>query len=112
MRRSAKPARLRSEWLQRAGLGNPRRLGEILQVEAGWERAVETVLDGWLEAALVDDAVDAAASLASLESRRSHLDVDGDRFRARRRRHARGSHERSGRCATPARTRAHGAIAR
>ncbi|MGH8172758.1 MAG: chromosome segregation protein SMC, partial [Rhodanobacteraceae bacterium] len=54
------------EWLQRAGLGNPRRLGEMLQVEAGWERAVETVLDGWLEAALVDDASGAAAQLASL----------------------------------------------
>jgi chromosome segregation protein len=54
------------EWLQRAGLGNPRRLGEMLQVDAGWERAVETVLDGWLEAALVDDASNAAAQLVSL----------------------------------------------
>jgi chromosome segregation protein len=54
------------EWLQRAGLGNPRRLGEMLQVDAGWERAVEAVLDGWLEAALVDDASGAAAQLVSL----------------------------------------------
>jgi len=54
------------EWLQRAGLGNPRRLGEALQVEAGWERAVETVLDGWLEAALVEDAGNVAAELATL----------------------------------------------
>ncbi|HKE46959.1 MAG TPA: chromosome segregation protein SMC [Rhodanobacteraceae bacterium] len=56
-----------SEWLQRAGLGNPRRLGETLQVDGGWERAVETVLDGWLEAALVDDPRQAASGLASLE---------------------------------------------
>jgi chromosome segregation protein len=55
-----------TEWLQRSGLGNPRRLGEALQVEAGWERAVETVLDGWLEAALIDDPQNAAAELASL----------------------------------------------
>ncbi|HJT98346.1 MAG TPA: chromosome segregation protein SMC, partial [Rhodanobacteraceae bacterium] len=55
-----------NEWLQRAGLGTPRRLGETLRVEAGWERAVETVLDGWLEAALVDDPSSAAPELASL----------------------------------------------
>jgi len=55
-----------TEWLQRTGLGNPRRLGEALQVDAGWERAVETVLDGWLEAALIDDPQNAAAELASL----------------------------------------------
>jgi chromosome segregation protein len=55
-----------NEWLAGAGLGNPRRLGEALSVDAGWERAVETVLDGWLEAALVDDALDASATLASL----------------------------------------------
>jgi chromosome segregation protein len=57
-----------NEWLQRAGFGNPRRLGETLHVEAGWERAVETVLDGWLEAALIDDAHQAANALADLES--------------------------------------------
>ncbi|HEV7491537.1 MAG TPA: chromosome segregation protein SMC, partial [Rhodanobacteraceae bacterium] len=56
------------EWLQSAGLGNPRRLGEILQVEPGWERAVETVLDGWLEAAIVDDVGDPAMRLGSLDS--------------------------------------------
>jgi len=56
------------EWLQSAGLGHPRRLGETLQVDAGWERAVETVLDGWLEAALIDDPYQAANGLASLES--------------------------------------------
>src|SRR6185312_6343754 len=57
-----------NEWLQRAGRGNPRRLGETLQVGAGWERAVETVLDGWLEAALIDDPLDPLDALGSLES--------------------------------------------
>jgi len=57
-----------NEWLQRAGLGNPRRLGEVLQVDPGWERAVETVLDGWLEAALVDDPRQAASGLAALDN--------------------------------------------
>jgi chromosome segregation protein len=57
-----------NEWLQRAGIAHPRRLGETLQVDAGWERAVETVLDGWLEAVLVDDPQHAAAGLASLEA--------------------------------------------
>ncbi|HVV97153.1 MAG TPA: chromosome segregation protein SMC, partial [Rhodanobacteraceae bacterium] len=56
-----------SEWLQRAGLGDSRRLGESLQVEAGWERAVETVLDGWLEAALVEDPQRNAGAIAALE---------------------------------------------
>ncbi|MEO7432461.1 MAG: chromosome segregation protein SMC [Dokdonella sp.] len=43
-------------WLDNLGLGDSKRLGEILQVDAGWERAVETVLEGWLESVLVDDA--------------------------------------------------------
>ena len=53
-------------WLDGLGLGSARRLGETLQVDAGWERAVETVLDGWLEAVLVDDPAVHAADLASL----------------------------------------------
>jgi chromosome segregation protein len=53
-------------WLERLGLDGARRLGEVLQVDAGWERAVETVLDGWLEAVLVDDAAALAPELAGL----------------------------------------------
>jgi chromosome segregation protein len=53
-------------WLDTLGLGGARRLGEALQVDAGWERAVETVLDGWLEAVLVDDPSALAGDLASL----------------------------------------------
>ncbi|MFC4821505.1 chromosome segregation protein SMC [Dokdonella ginsengisoli] len=54
------------EWLERLGFGGARRLGEALQVEAGWERAVETVLDGWLEAVLIDDPAAQAGELGSL----------------------------------------------
>jgi chromosome segregation protein len=53
-------------WLGNLGLGESRRLGEMLQVEAGWERAVETVLDGWLESVLVDDPLALAGELGSL----------------------------------------------
>ncbi len=42
------------EWLERLGLNKSRRLGEVLNVDAGWETAVETVLSGLLEGVLVD----------------------------------------------------------
>ena len=42
------------DWLRRHGLDRSSRLGEALQVDAGWETAVETVLDGWLEGVIVD----------------------------------------------------------
>ena len=54
------------DWLDRLGLAGARRLGESLQVEKGWERAVETVLDGWLEAVLVDEPGSLASELATL----------------------------------------------
>ncbi len=53
-------------WLQGVGLGDAGRLGATLQVESGWERAVETVLDGWLDAVLVDDPAALAAELGAL----------------------------------------------
>jgi chromosome segregation protein len=53
-------------WLQNLGLGDARRLGETLQVDSGWERAVETVLDGWLESVLVDDARSLGDELGAL----------------------------------------------
>ena len=65
-----------SGWLSRLGLDKSRRLGESLQVEAGWETAVETVLAGYLDAVLVDDAHGLAAEFASLENADVAL-VDG-----------------------------------
>ncbi len=43
------------EWLQQVGLADGERLGARLEVQDGWDRAVETVLAGVLEGVLVDD---------------------------------------------------------
>jgi chromosome segregation protein len=54
------------EWLVKLGLDKARRLGEALQVEQGWETAVETVLGGLLEGVLTEAPFDHAADLAGL----------------------------------------------
>jgi chromosome segregation protein len=54
------------EWLDALGFAGARRLGEVLDVDAGWERAVETVLEGWLDAVLVDDPLVAAGEFSRL----------------------------------------------
>ncbi|MFZ5662504.1 MAG: chromosome segregation protein SMC [Pseudomonadota bacterium] len=54
-------------WLQARGLDNATRVGEALDVEAGWEGAVEAALGQLIEAVLVDapeTLVDAVAELA------------------------------------------------
>ncbi|MDA8347609.1 MAG: chromosome segregation protein SMC, partial [Pseudomonadota bacterium] len=48
------------EWLGGAGLAGAERLAERLEVETGWERAVETALGDYLEAVCVE-ALDALA---------------------------------------------------
>ena len=61
------------EWLSEAGLLARPRLATTLDVESGWERAVETVLGEYLEAVCVE-ALDApAAALASLTAGRVTL---------------------------------------
>ncbi|GAA0706813.1 chromosome segregation protein SMC [Dokdonella soli] len=78
-------------WLQNLGLSESRRLGGTLQVDAGWERAVETVLDGWLEAVLVDDLSTLAGDLGSLDGadlvlmgeRSAYIDAPADSLAAR-----------------------------
>jgi len=55
------------EWLRKFGLADGARLGAKLEVEPGWERAVETVLAGLLEGVLVDDPLALADELASVE---------------------------------------------
>jgi chromosome segregation protein len=57
-----------SAWLARLGLGKARRLGEALQVNEGWETAVETVLAGFIDGVLVDDARALADELGGLEN--------------------------------------------
>jgi len=53
-------------WLEQSGLAHARRLGEVLAVDAGWERAVETVLQGWLDGVLVDSAQTLGSQLGGL----------------------------------------------
>ncbi len=44
------------QWLNKMDLSNNQRLAEFLEVEDGWENALETVLGSYLEAICVDDA--------------------------------------------------------
>ncbi|HEX7349330.1 MAG TPA: chromosome segregation protein SMC [Rhodanobacteraceae bacterium] len=54
-------------WVSKVGLAGNARLGASLEVNAGWERAVETVLAGLLEGVLSDDPLALAGELAALE---------------------------------------------
>ncbi len=65
------------DWLKAQGIADNARLGEALQVEAGWETAVETVLGSLLEAVTVDAPTDWLDALASLGQGRVAL-VSGE----------------------------------
>ena len=56
-----------SGWLVSQGLSEAPRLAQELQVESGWEHAVETVLGFYLEAVCVDGLDNAEHMLASLD---------------------------------------------
>jgi len=53
-------------WLKSEGLASAPRLVEQLEVQKGWEAAVETVLGFWLDSVLVDDPAALSASLGRL----------------------------------------------
>jgi chromosome segregation protein len=55
-----------SQWLQQAGLSGAQRLGEALDVDAGWETALETVLSGLLEGVLVETPLAYVEELGAL----------------------------------------------
>jgi len=55
-------------WLDAADLGDAARLAQSLEVEDGWERAVETVLGDYLQAVCVSDVTQAVASLTELRA--------------------------------------------
>jgi chromosome segregation protein len=61
------------EWLRRAGLGSQPRLTALLEVEPGWERAVETALGDYLEAVCVAELDAASEALAGLAAGRITL---------------------------------------
>src|SRR5215472_5972983 len=55
-----------SEWLRSTGLGGRPRLAAALDVEPGWERAVETALGDYLEAVCVEELDALSAALTTL----------------------------------------------
>jgi len=54
-------------WLEKHGLANNSRLAENIEVDAGWEKAAETVLGSHLEAVCVDGIDSAAQVLGDLD---------------------------------------------
>jgi chromosome segregation protein len=66
------------DWLKAQGINGNQRLGEALDVEAGWETAVETVLGSLLEAVTVDAPADWLDALGSLgQGRVALVSADG-----------------------------------
>ncbi len=63
-------------WLEASGLQDRERVAHSLDVESGWEIAVETVLGDYLQAVCVDDVSTAAASLTQLAGGNMTLLVD------------------------------------
>ncbi len=61
------------EWLDRVGLGQGKRLGEVLNVSDGWERAVETVLAGVLDGVLTEAPHDFAERFSEVGKANLHL---------------------------------------
>jgi len=60
-------------WLEKHGLANNSRLAENIEVDAGWEKAAETVLGSHLEAVCVDGMDSVAQVLGDLE--KGHLSL-------------------------------------
>ncbi len=65
-------------WLTHAGIADARRLAQSLNVDDGWERALETVLGDSLQAVCVDDLSSVTSSIARLEEGRVML-LEGGR---------------------------------
>jgi chromosome segregation protein len=69
-----------NRWLKSQDLGEQPRLAQELAVDAGWERAVETVLGPYLQAVTMEKLDDAAETLPELtEGGLSLLDARGNR---------------------------------
>jgi chromosome segregation protein len=62
-----------TEWLAGAGLAQRPRVAETLEVQAGWERAVETALGDYLEAVCVEGLDELVGALGSLAKGRVAL---------------------------------------
>ncbi len=55
-------------WLESVGMSDNERVAQSLDVEEGWERAVETVLGDYLQAVCVSDVASAVENLGQLKS--------------------------------------------
>ena len=55
------------QWLQQMALSDKKRLAEFLEVESGWDTAVETVLGTYLEAICIEDVGQIIGSLDTLK---------------------------------------------
>jgi chromosome segregation protein len=67
-------------WLGASGIDGANRVAQALDVEEGWERAVETVLGDYLQAICVSDVSAAAASLADLKDGKATFLVETSTF--------------------------------
>ena len=56
------------DWLETAGLESNKRVAQTLDVERGWEKAVETVLGDYLQAVCVADITPVTENIARLRS--------------------------------------------
>jgi len=56
------------EWLSAAGIRDNRRVAQSMDVESGWEKAVETVLGDYLQAVCVADITPVTETIARLRS--------------------------------------------
>lgn len=57
------------QWLEKQGLADKPRLAQQIQVETGWELAVETVLGGYLEAVCVEDMAAVISGIADWDKK-------------------------------------------
>jgi len=56
------------EWLESTGLDENRKVAQALDVDDGWERAIETVLGDYLQAICVSDITPVTESIANLRT--------------------------------------------
>jgi chromosome segregation protein len=64
------------DWLNSQGLNDAPRLTQVIDVEAGWEAAVEVALGPWLQSVLVGQGIDFGVGLAGLEQATLNLVED------------------------------------
>ncbi|HET7570487.1 MAG TPA: chromosome segregation protein SMC [Gammaproteobacteria bacterium] len=61
------------DWLKAQGLDDKARLAEVINVDEGWEQAVETVLGGYLQAVCLDDMEPALEAMPGIENGTLHV---------------------------------------